>query len=207
MESEPASRPMIRSRRAAREAALRALYQSDVAAVAPGEAVEHVLCEVSLHPDSQVLVRQLTIGVETELGPLDDLIRPYLASGWTLERLAVIDRCLLRMAAYELWHLPAIPPKVTAHELVILAKKYGDESSYKFVNGVIGQLIAHSPKSNWDPSETDEIEPEAASDADSASLPDVLPAVEEEEVEEGSDAMSSLAKIGVWTLRREGDLP
>lgn len=197
MPSDAPVAKLTKSRRAAREAALRALYQADVAEVEPGEAIENVLVDGNFHAESIQLIRHLVLGVETELGNLDEHIRPLLASGWTLERLAIIDRCLIRMAVYELWHMPTIPPKVTANEAVLLAKRYGDEVSFKFVNGVIGKLIEASPKASWQPTQTVEEE------TDTESMPALLPEIEEQEIDSASQEFATLQRVGGWKLKTE----
>lgn len=59
---------------------------------------------------------------------------------WRLERLAIIDRCILRLAGAEMLHL-AIPPRVVIQEAVLLAEKYGTSDSPRFVNGVLDALM------------------------------------------------------------------
>ena len=60
--------------------------------------------------------------------------------GWTIDRMAVLDRTLLRMAAYELAHEPSVPVAVVISEAVELAKQYSTEESGRFVNGVLGSV-------------------------------------------------------------------
>ena len=64
---------------------------------------------------------------------------------WDLNRMAVIDRCILRFAAYELLYMDDIPPKVSINEAVNIAKKFSQEDSGKFVNGVLDK-INHTEK-------------------------------------------------------------
>lgn len=128
-------------RRAVREWALRALYQIDVGGKPIEEAVEEVLSVAALEPTDADLVRQLVQGVfQTQLTELDPLIQQY-ARGWTIDRMAVIDRNLLRLAIYELRHNPEQPYKVVINDAIELAKKYSTAESGRFVNGILGAVV------------------------------------------------------------------
>ena len=65
---------------------------------------------------------------------------------WRPERLAVVDRALLRLAACELLYFPEIPPRVTLNEYIDLAKRLGDEQSPAFINGVLQKILEQNPK-------------------------------------------------------------
>ncbi len=80
-------------------------------------------------------------GVEKHQPELDRLIARF-AIDWTLGRMPVIDRTLLRMATYELLHQPDVPAAVTISEAVELAKQYSTEESGRFVNGVLASIAA-----------------------------------------------------------------
>lgn len=128
-------------RRAVREWALRALYQIDVGGKPIEEAVEEVLSVAALEPTDADLVRQLVQGVfQTQLTELDPLIQQY-SRGWTIDRMAVIDRNLLRLAIYELRHNPEQPYKVVINDAIELAKKYSTAESGRFVNGILGAVV------------------------------------------------------------------
>ncbi len=121
-------------RRHARDLALQVLFQHDVGHLP----VEEALADARRQdPDADwpfidALCRG-TVAVATEL---DAVITPLL-EGWTLDRLANVDRTILRLAIYELLHL-STPPSVVINEAVELAKRYGTEASGPFVNGVLG---------------------------------------------------------------------
>lgn len=128
-------------RRTVREWALRALYQIDLGGKPTEEAVEEVLSVASLEPADADAVRQLVQGVaQTQLTELDPLIQQY-ARGWTIDRMAVIDRNLLRLAIYELRHHPEQPYKVVINDAIELAKKYSTAESGRFVNGILGAIV------------------------------------------------------------------
>ena len=74
------------------------------------------------------------------------LTQNYLCDCVTIDRMAVLDRTLLRMAAYELAHEPSVPVAVVISEAVELAKQYSTEESGRFVNGVLGQVMVVTPQ-------------------------------------------------------------
>ncbi len=140
-------------RRIAREWALRVLYQIEVANKSPEEALEEVLSVANLEPEHQEYVRDLVRGVSTlHATELDPLIEQF-AKGWTIDRMAVIDRNILRIAVYELRHHPHTPPAVVVNEAVELAKKYSTAQSGRFVNGVLGGALRQMFPQQEEPSE------------------------------------------------------
>ncbi len=86
-------------------------------------------------------LRKLSVGVAAHLEELDALIARY-SEHWRLERMTVVDRNLLRLAAYELLYQAKIPPKVVINEAVELAKRFGSDDSGAFVNGILDQIRA-----------------------------------------------------------------
>src|ERR1700738_4937118 len=116
----------VGSPRVAREAAL-ALVLEDHAQGGPPAAA---LADLPLPPDP--FAAELVAGVGTNEAELDDLIGRY-AVDWTLDRLAVIDRTVLRIAVFELLHHPEIPTGAVVSEAVELAKTYSTDESGRFV--------------------------------------------------------------------------
>ncbi len=82
---------------------------------------------------------QLVLGVERRGEEVDGLLGRH-ATGWTVERMPMVDRCLLRMAAYELLDEPEVPTAVVLDEAVALAKAYSTEDSGRYVNGVLSAV-------------------------------------------------------------------
>ena len=121
------------TRREARERALGLLYEVDL----KGTAHDDVLAEQTVPPDEFAI--DLVHGVGANLDQIDELIRRY-AKGWTLERMPVIDRTLLRMGIYELAHRPDVPTGAVISEAVELAKRYSTDDSGKFVNGMLARI-------------------------------------------------------------------
>jgi N utilization substance protein B len=121
------------SRRAARERALALLYEAD----AKGVPVADVLAELPVPPDPYAT--ELALGVDAHR----DTIDPYLARfarDWTIERMPVIDRTLLRMGVFELLFERDVPVAAVIDEAVELAKRYSTEDSGRFVNGMLARI-------------------------------------------------------------------
>ena len=72
---------------------------------------------------------------------LDDKIRQHLKKGWTLERLTLVEKSILRLGLYELLEYDETPQLVAINEAIELAKKFSDEKSSKFVNGILSQFV------------------------------------------------------------------
>ncbi|MCL2037938.1 transcription antitermination factor NusB [Candidatus Saccharibacteria bacterium] len=96
--------------------------------------------------DDKDFVERLVQGVAKNAKQLDDQIAP-IAPEWPLSQVALVDREILRMAAYELTEFSDfVPPKVAINEAVELAKSFGSENSSRFVNGVLGTLWRQTDK-------------------------------------------------------------
>ncbi len=135
---------MSGKRTKARERALQALYQIDVAASEIDEALARFWR--SFEPaerDVQELAEQLVRGVHRERRALDERIEAA-STNWRVDRMARVDRNALRLAVFELLHGDA-PVKVIINEAIELGKKYGSESSGAFVNGVLDRIAGALP--------------------------------------------------------------
>lgn len=84
-------------------------------------------------------IEKLVNGVFREAKNLDNLIQP-LATDWPIDKIARMDRLVLRIGIYELLYQSNIPPKVIINEAVELAKAFGGDNSSKFINGVLGSF-------------------------------------------------------------------
>jgi N utilization substance protein B len=185
---------LIRSRRAAREAILQALYQLEVSGCSVDDAVRDMFDRQAYAHEIVEYMRETVRGIGREVVTLDETIIPFLNRGWDWSRLAVTDKSALRLAAYELWFLPGIPPKVTISEAVAIAKKFGSEQSSGFVNGLLANLLKASPKANW--------VPPAEPDVDWEEPPEPEEIPEEELVQEGSAAHEAMVTAGAWVVRK-----
>jgi len=130
------------SRRKAREVALQALYQIDLVPTADPLFLQRFITGRLRAAPLVRFSQELVDGVQAHLNEIDAEIESR-AENWRLSRMTVVDRSLLRMAAYELLHTD-VPPAVAADEAVELAKRYGAESSPRFVAGILAKLIADS---------------------------------------------------------------
>ncbi|WHY65654.1 transcription antitermination factor NusB [Neobacillus sp. SuZ13] len=123
-------------RRTAREKALQALFQIDISNTEPSDAIEHVL-EGEAGDD---YLTRLVLGVIEQKAEIDNLISENLEK-WSMDRLATVDRNLLRIAAYEMkFFRTEIPENVILDEAIEIAKIYGDDQSSKFINGVLSKV-------------------------------------------------------------------
>lgn len=128
-------------RKSVRELALKVLYQIEVGKLPPEEALEATFESVRTSGEETRAVTALVEGVLGELDQLDALIGDY-AEGWTLERLAKVDKNVLRVALYELRNDPGAPVSAVINDAVDLAKKFSMmEDSGRFVNGILGSYV------------------------------------------------------------------
>ncbi len=139
----PGARPT--SRRRSREAALQVLYAVDLPrrdprarATRAAEAFETAAAHLELPAGAHAFAKELVAGVSAEIEPLDQRIGA-LSSHWRVERMAAVDRNVLRLAAWELLHT-GTPPEVVIDEAVELARRFGGERSPGFVNGILDAL-------------------------------------------------------------------
>lgn len=121
------------SRRGARERALSLLYEAE----AKHQPADQVLGELAVAPDPYAVA--LVTGVAAHHDRIDALVGKA-AVGWQLERMAAIDRILLRMATWELLERPDVPTAVVLDEAVELAKRFSTDNSGGFVNGVLATV-------------------------------------------------------------------
>ena len=127
------------SRRKAREAALQMLYQMDASGIDAAEAVELFWRHLGADVEHDDFADQLVLGFGRERDAIDEKIRA-VSKHWRLERMARVDRNIIRLGAYELLHVADVPRRVTLNEAVELAKRFGNEESPAFVNGVLDRI-------------------------------------------------------------------
>ena len=126
--------------KSARELILKVLFQIEVGKLPPDEALETSFEQVLPSPEDRAYVDEVVRGVVAETEELDAIIAG-LAEGWRLDRLAKVDKNVLRTALYELKHQPGAPVSVVVNDAVEVAKKYSTEDSGRFVNGILGSFI------------------------------------------------------------------
>ena len=143
----------MRKRTLARECALKMLYQIDLNGYPEGEVFEIFWQDQPTDNEIQDFAEKLVRGTLRNIKYIDEIITKH-ADNWELKRMAVVDRNILRQSTYELLYLSSeIPPKVAINEAVSIAKKYSQEESGKFVNGVLDK-INHTEERLVDPTLT-----------------------------------------------------
>ncbi len=146
---------VMRKRTRSREFALQILYELDIA---PSEVMEVLedfwkdrtdlaltspekmaLEEDKKEPEVREYTQKLVLGTLEKKATIDLMIERY-AENWEIQRMACVDRNILRLATYEILHIDEIPIKVAINEAVELAKRYGEQDSSKFVNGILDRI-------------------------------------------------------------------
>ena len=127
-------------RRRAREVALQFLYELDLnAADDPTPREKDFWARHPLSDEARAFSEALVRGTKSDQAKIDQLIAEC-AEHWELERMAVVDRNILRMAVWELLWSPDVPPKVAINEAIEIAKKFGTKESSRFINGVLDRI-------------------------------------------------------------------
>ncbi len=126
-------------RRRAREFALQVLFQQDINRNNWEEGLT-LFWETNPADKNTIDFTNLLVrGTIEHLEEIDNIIKKYTRH-WDINRLAVVDRNLLRSSLYELLYFKGIPPKVTINEAIELAKAYGTEDSARFINGILDRI-------------------------------------------------------------------
>lgn len=135
----------MKKRTRARELALQFLYQLDLRGEALfGEAREFLASEERDQETTRFALR-LVEGVQQHRAALDETIQG-VAQNWNISRMAVVDRNVLRLSAYELMHCDDIPPKVAINEAIELGKRYSTSNSGAFINGILDKIMNRARK-------------------------------------------------------------
>lgn len=130
------------SRRQARIVALQALYEADLSGHDPLEAMDRLLSEEGGGAAVAAYARHLIEGVVANRMAIDERLA-QAAPAWPLAQMPPIDKNLLRLAIYELlFDNRRVPMKAVINEAVEIAKVFGSENSSRFVNGVLGTVVA-----------------------------------------------------------------
>lgn len=123
------------NRKTAREKAMQILFQYHVNDLLPEDAIQLFLGEESNNDYLNLIVH----GVRTNHVSIDTTIEEHLEN-WTLDRIASVEKTILQIAVYEMIYEEDIPVSVSINEAVELAKKFGDDKSGPFVNGVLSKI-------------------------------------------------------------------
>ena len=127
-------------RRAVRERVLQALYAYELSHEPIQMIIENIVGDLQKQPESFSFAKQLIFKVIECTKELDGFIRQRVEH-WEFNRLAVIDRIVLRMSICELLYFDDIPPKVTINEAIEIARSFSTDKSDKFVNGVLDSIL------------------------------------------------------------------
>ena len=126
------------NRTLAREVAMKILFARSLGGEDTWEEVlEQSQARDELSDEDKTFLENEVFGVERHREELDGLIDGY-AKGWNLNRLAKVDLTLLRMGLFDLLYLPEVPVGAAINEAVELSKRYGEDKSYSFINGILG---------------------------------------------------------------------
>lgn len=145
----------MKERREARRIAIDVLYEADIREWLPVEtwaayeadgrvAPDEDGDEDEIAPGALIYARSLVQGVQDHQSDIDELIVRY-ADHWTIDRMPVIDRTLLRIALFEILWGQDIPVAVAINEAVDLAKSLSTEESGRFINGLLGRIVESAP--------------------------------------------------------------
>jgi len=131
---------MVSKRRVVREKVLQALYAHEISRDPIEGVIENILVDLKKDAVTFDFARKLILKVVDAGLELDTIIKKRVAN-WEFNRLAVIDRVILRMCICELLYFEDIPPKVSINEAIEIARRYSTEKSDKFVNGVLDSVL------------------------------------------------------------------
>ena len=130
-------------RRQSREAALQVLFAAEACSdIDPAKVLATfvaIVREFSLPPRAQERARELVLGVTSNRKAIDEQIATT-SRHWKVDRLARVDRNVLRIAVFELLFESQTPPEVIMDEAIEIARRFGSDSSASFVNGVLDAL-------------------------------------------------------------------
>lgn len=127
-------------RRRARELALQVLFSLEFSHDDPNDSFELICGNFNFPKSIRSFSRKLVLDVCQQKGELDRLIG-QASEHWRVERMARLDRCILRLAALEIIFFEDIPPRVSIDEAVELGKKFGGENSGRFINGLLDSIL------------------------------------------------------------------
>ena len=129
------------ARTKARKRALDLLFESDLR---HSKASDLLFSRPASELSQEDYVVMIINGIELNLRKIDELITTY-AQGWDIDRMPTVDRNIMRIALYEILWGADIDDQIAASQAIILAQEYSTEESAKYINGVLGRIIALKP--------------------------------------------------------------
>ena len=134
-------------RRLVREKVMQALYAYELSKEPITDVMQTIIGDLKNHQDDFEFAKKLINEIIQHERELEEIIKKKVAH-WEFDRIAYIDKILLRMGITEFLYFPDIPPKVTINELIEVAKVFSTEQSGKFINGVLDAILDDLKKSN-----------------------------------------------------------
>lgn len=130
------------SRTEIREQAFKLVYSLEVQSIDDLEEQIDLYLENSEITDKEAIeyIKDIILGINKNLKDIEEIIKSCLQSNWTIERVSKINLSILKLAIYEIKYKD-IPYKVEINEAVELAKKYGEDTASKFINGALASAI------------------------------------------------------------------
>ncbi len=122
------------------------LYQWELGGNTPEQVGASFFLERKAEGEVESFARGLFLGAVSDVDRLDPLIRAH-SENWRLERMAAVDRSILRLAVYELLHCPETPPHAVINEALEIARRFSGEGSVEFVNGILDSVLKSLPAS------------------------------------------------------------
>jgi len=165
----------MKKRTRARELALQFLYQLDLRGGNLIEEAEETVHAAESDVETRKFALELIHGTNNHRGSIDEGIQA-VAQNWNIARMAVIDRNVLRLAAFELLHSTEVPPKVAINEAIELGKRYSTQNSGAFINGILDKIMNRTKVETGDSSSeavtpTEAVQGAEESDASETSTP------------------------------------
>ena len=127
-------------RRKAREIVLQALYESEFSEAGPDEILVRQIERRAPTADTEDYARALYLETVSRREELDEMIENCLEN-WDMDRIALVDKNILRFALAEVLFFPEIPSRVIINEAIEIAHRYSSEDAGRFVNGLLDRLI------------------------------------------------------------------
>ena len=137
------------------------LFQIDLTGSSPQQVFRQFWADQDVEPAVRSFAESLVLGVHAQRQEMDRLISGT-ADHWRIARMAVVDRNVLRMAAYELFQDPDTPPAVVIDEAIEVAKKFGSAESGSFINGILDAIRRRVEQGTLTPWTASDEPPESA---------------------------------------------
>lgn len=132
------------NRSAAREETFKLLYSLEIQKEDLNEQIEIYLENAEISEEkTKTYIHEIVEGIENNIDEIQNRISENLKKEWKIERISKINLVLLKLAIYEMLYVKT-PYKVVINEVVELAKKYGDDTSPNFVNGILASIVKES---------------------------------------------------------------